>query len=41
MKYIVEFKRTAIKDLRKISQADAFKIMEKIKTLEEGLKGDI
>ncbi len=41
MNYIVEFKRTAVKDLKKINQTDAVKIMEKIKSLEEGLKGDI
>ena len=41
MKYTIEFKRTAIKDLDKIDLRDARRILEKIKLLENGLTGDI
>ena len=41
MKYSIEFKRTAVKDLEKIIPKEANKIIEKIKTLENGLNGDI
>jgi mRNA interferase RelE/StbE len=41
LKYSIEFKRTAVKDLEKIIPKEANKIIEKIKTLENGLNGDI
>jgi len=41
VKYTIEFKRTAIKDLDKIDLRDARRILEKIKLLENGLTGDI
>lgn len=41
MKYTIEFKRTAIKDLDKIDLRDARRILEKIKLLENDLTGDI
>ena len=41
MKYFIEFKRTALKDLENINTKDARRIMSKIKVLEDGLKGDI
>jgi len=41
LKYFIEFKTTALKDLQKINRIDAFRVMEKIKILEDGLKGDI
>lgn len=41
MKYFIEFKRTALKDLEKINKKDAIAIMSKIKIMEAGLSGDI
>ena len=41
MKYSVELKNTAIKDLRDIPRKDAARITEKLKLLEDDLKGDI
>jgi mRNA interferase RelE/StbE len=41
LKYIIEFKNTAFKDLEKINRKDALRIMVKIKSLENGLEGNI
>lgn len=41
MKYTIEFKSTAVKDLQKINSTDAKKLLNKIELLEDGLKGDI
>ena len=41
MKYIIEFKSTALKDLHKINNSDARKLLVKIAILENGMKGDI
>ncbi len=41
LKYFIEFKRTALKDLENINTKDARRIISKIKILEGGLKGDI
>jgi len=41
MKYFIEFKRTALKDIENINTKDSHRIMSKIKLLEGGLKGDI
>ena len=41
MKYLIEFKSTAVKDLERINHKDVIKIIEKIKKLEDGLQGDI
>ncbi len=41
MKYSIEFKRTAAKDLEKITPVEANKILTKIKNLENGITGDI
>lgn len=37
----VEFKPKAIKDLRDIPRADARRIAERLKSLEQGLSGDV
>ena len=39
--YIIELKPKAIKDLKGLPKLEAKKIVEKIKTLEQGLVGDI
>ena len=41
MKYIIEFKSAAVKDLQKINTTDVKKILDKIELLEDGLRGDI
>lgn len=41
MKYQIEIKKRAIKDLKLLSKADAAKIIEKIQLLEENLVGDV
>lgn len=41
MKYTIEFKSTAVKDLQKINSTNAKKLLNKIELLEDGLKGDI
>ena len=41
MKYTIEFKSTAVKDLQKINNTDVKKLLNKIELLEDGLKGDI
>ncbi len=41
MKYLIEFKSTALKDLEKINKKDALKISSKIKDMNNDLKGDI
>ena len=41
MKYKVEFKPRAIKDLTHIPKADGKRIVEKLQLLEDNLKGDI
>ena len=41
MKYNVEFKPKAIKDLRGIPKQDGKRIVEKLKVLEDNLQGDV
>lgn len=41
LKYSVEFKSTALKDLEKIEHGNTLKILRKIKVMEDDLKGDI
>jgi len=41
MKYLVELKPKAIKDLKNIPKADGKRIVEKLKLLEENLQGDV
>ncbi len=41
MKYVVEFKPRAVKDLRAIDADDARRIVAKIETLENDLSGDV
>lgn len=41
MKYSIEFKKIAVKDLKKINKKDSSRIMTKIKEMGEGLKSDI
>lgn len=41
MKYNIEFKPRALKDLRSIDQATARRILEKIRLLENDLTGDV
>ena len=41
MKYKVELKPKAIKDLKSIPKADGKRIVEKLQLLEDNLKGDI
>jgi mRNA interferase RelE/StbE len=41
VKYSIEFKKIALKDLEKINKKDAIRILSKIKELEEDLKGDV
>jgi mRNA interferase RelE/StbE len=37
----IEFKPSALKDLRSINKKDAIKILTKIEDMKDGLKGDI
>lgn len=41
MKYQIEFKPRAIKDLRSVNSDDARKILTKIRALEDDLSGDV
>ena len=41
MKYSIEFKKIAVKDLKKINRKDSSRIMTRIKEMGEGLKSDI
>lgn len=41
MKYEVNFKPRAEKDLRRVPQGDQRRIIERIETLSEDLKGDV
>jgi len=41
MKYTVELKPRAIKDLKSIPKTDARRIVERLKLLEENLQGDV
>ena len=41
MKYDVEIKKRAVKDLKGISSSDATKIIEKMQQLENDLAGDV
>jgi len=41
MKYSVELKRRAVKDLKNIPKADTLRIIEKLKLLENNLYGDV
>lgn len=41
MKYKVELKPRAVKDLKDISKPEGKKITEKLKLLEDGLQGDV
>lgn len=40
-KYSIEFKKIAVKDLKKINRKDSLRIMAKIKEMGEGLNSDI
>ena len=39
--YSVELKKSAVKDLKKIPRADAVRIAQKLKKLENNLTGDV
>ncbi len=41
MKYSIEFKKIAVKDLKKINRKDSSRMMTKIKEMGEGLKSNI
>ena len=41
MRYEVEFKPRALKDLRQVPAADAARILERIDQLRDGLAGDV
>ncbi len=41
MKYLVELKPKAIKDLKNIPKTDGKRIFEKLKLLEDNLQGDV
>ena len=41
MKYCVELKERALKDLKNLSKKDAKRILEKIETLKDSLSGDV
>lgn len=41
MKYAIEFKPGALKDLKKLNKQDAQHIVEKIESMEKGLSGDV
>lgn len=41
MKYLIEFKKTAVKDIERIDKKESLRILNKIKLLEDGLKGDV
>jgi mRNA interferase RelE/StbE len=41
MKYSIEFKPAAVKDLKKVDRKKAVKIVAKIEELENDLKGDV
>jgi mRNA interferase RelE/StbE len=41
MKYFIEFKKRAVKDLKKINKKDSIKILNELKKTEDGLQGDI
>lgn len=41
MKYLVELKPKAIKDLKNIPKVDRTRIIEKLKLLEDNLHGDV
>lgn len=41
MKYAIEFKPGALKDLKKLNKQDTQHIVEKIELMEKGLSGDV
>jgi mRNA interferase RelE/StbE len=41
LKYSIEFKKSALKDLEKINKKDALKILFRIEKMEDSLSGDI
>ena len=41
MEFFIEFKKRAVKDLKKIPKADAIKLLSKINELKKELKGDV
>jgi len=41
LKYLIEFKKTAVKDIERIDKKESLRILNKIKLLEDGLKGDV
>ncbi|MFH0924282.1 MAG: type II toxin-antitoxin system RelE/ParE family toxin [bacterium] len=41
MKYEIELKPRAIKDLKNVPKPDGKKIVEKLRLLEDGLQGDV
>lgn len=41
MEFFIEFKKRAVKDLKKIPKTDAIKLLSKINELKKELKGDV
>ena len=41
MKYTIEVKKQAIKDLKSIQKSDSARILDKIRLLEDNLKGNV
>lgn len=41
MEYFIEFKKRAVKDLQKIPEDDAIRLLSKIYKLKKDLKGDV
>ncbi len=41
MKYVIELKPGALKDLKKLNKQDSQSIVEKIELMEKGLSGDV
>lgn len=41
MKYAIEFKPGALKDLKKLNKQETQHIVEKIESMEKGLSGDV
>ncbi|MEK7314001.1 MAG: type II toxin-antitoxin system RelE/ParE family toxin [Deltaproteobacteria bacterium] len=41
MKYCIELKERALRDLKNLSKKDAKRILEKIETLKDSLSGDV
>jgi len=41
MKYRVELKECAVRDLKNLSKKDARRMLEKIETMKDGMSGDV